>query len=448
MLFNSFTFLCLFLPTVLFLFAVFPQKFRMALLTFASFVFYFWGESRIEILFYFILINYFGGLLLSSLKHLTRPLLASGICLNLLPLIVFKYLGLFGLETSLVLPLGISFFAFQGISYLVDVSRLAYAPQKNLLKYSFFKSFFGPLVAGPILRYSNIVDILDKPLETPADGLEGLKRFIRGLAKKVIIADSLAQFADLGFQNVRDLSSLTAWLVLVAFTLQIYFDFSGYSDMAIGLGYYFGIPIPENFDRPLRSNSITQFWRHWHMTLTRWFRDYLYIPLGGNRVSKSRHYFNLFTVFILCGLWHGGTWLFALWGLFHGSLLVFEAVLKVGATPGFLKKYFGTAYVFLMVSFSWIFFRAPNLGEAKWWLLKVSGLSPAVAVTRSSVELYSFMNPYFVCLFAGTLVSVLVPSIKFSRISSRSWFLHFILYAVCLLYLMGRTRHPFIYFLF
>lgn len=414
-----------------------------------SFFFYYWGETRIWILVYYISCNFILGIWLEKAKESKKQIRILGIILNLAPLFYYKYLGLFGLDVGASLPLGISFFGFQGISYLVDISKKVYPAQRSLVKFTFFKSFFAPLLAGPLFRYSNISGTIEKPLAVPQQGLLGIQRFIRGLAKKAIFADSIARFVDLGFENANQLNFGLTWLVLFCFSLQIYFDFSGYSDMAIGLHEYFGLKIPENFNRPFEATSMTDFWRRWHMTLSSWFKDYLYIPLGGNRESSGRTYFNKILVFLLCGLWHGGSWLFAGWGLLHGLSLVFEKIFAHINISALIRKIFGPIYVFIFVSFSWILFRSQSLPVAFDLFKSVAGLKEnQMSWTKSLGYIYHYESSFYYFLFIVALVLATVPRNRLKVPFLFSWPTHLLLLLVSFVFLISANHHPFIYFRF
>ena len=343
MLFTSPVFLFLFLPLVLGLYVFLPSKWRNAWLLIASLFFYAWGETFYTlIMLASITANYVFGLLIEWQRDTAamRPLMVGAVVVNLLLLIGFKYanfllrslnvllghLGIAPLYLAPVhLPIGISFFTFHALSYVIDVYRADARGQKNFVRVALYVTLFPQLIAGPILRFHQVADqFVRRQVSLPLFAA-GVRRFLVGFGKKVLIANTLAVPADAIFgADSATLSSGAAWLGIVCYTLQIYFDFSGYSDMAIGLGKMFGFRFPENFNYPYVSRSIKEFWRRWHISLSTWFRDYLYIPLGGNRVSSWRNHLNLVIVFFLCGLWHGASWTFVIWGLYHGVFLVIE----------------------------------------------------------------------------------------------------------------------------
>jgi alginate O-acetyltransferase complex protein AlgI len=382
MVFSSTVFLFLFLPAVLGLYFLTPHRFRNGVLLACSLFFYAWGEKAfVLVMVATIVANYAYGLLIDRFRNESRGKMVLGVAIatNLGFLIAFKYanfiadnvnqvLGLAGVAPfhldPVHLPIGISFFTFQAMSYVIDVSRGDVPVQRNLLRMALYKSLFPQLIAGPIVRYRDIAADIDHRVVHLSDFAEGTRRFIIGLGKKMLIANTLAVPADAVFSLPTDqLTPGLAWLGVVCYSLQLYFDFSGYSDMAIGLGRMFGFHFLENFNYPYISRSITEFWRRWHISLSTWFRDYLYIPLGGNRGSPARTYFNLALVFFLCGLWHGASWNFVVWGLFHGALLILERLglsrlLRSAGAP------LGHIYVVLMVMVGWVFFRAATLQDS------------------------------------------------------------------------------------
>lgn len=414
MLFTSPTFLFLFLPcTLCFYFLL--HSFRTSVSNFfllaMSLLFYAWGEKLYLLLLLFsVLINHFAGLKIQNGKtaQARRNWLTVGVVSNLLALGFFKYTLLLvavindvfgtGLRPlPVTLPLGISFFTFQAISYLVDVYRKDATARRNLFNTGLYIALFPQLIAGPIVRYASIVDQLDERRISISDFDRGISRFVLGLAKKVLLANSFATLADLGFAaDPASLSMLSAWVAVAAYTLQIYFDFSGYSDMAIGIGLMLGFSFPENFNYPYVATSVQEFWRRWHMSLSSWFRDYLYLPLGGNRKGELRTYFNLWIVFFLCGLWHGAQYTFLVWGIYHGFFLVAErlGLLKI---INFLPAVLRCSYCLLVVMIGWVFFRADSISHALSLLSIMAGqqsanyVSPALAPLLSKESLMLFL---------------------------------------------------------
>lgn len=391
MVFSSVTFLFYFFPCVLLLYCLLPCKNVFLLLV--SLFFYAWGEvSFVLLLLVSIGANYAFGLLINRQTSvpLSRIYLIFGLAVNLLLLGFFKY-GNFLVDNvnwlfvrfdiqpmvldSVHLPLGISFFTFQAMSYLVDVYRGTSAVEKNPMNLGLYISMFPQLVAGPIVRFNEIVDQIHERSITSGMFANGVRRFVVGLGQKMLIANPLAIPADAIFSiPAENLTPGLAWLGVAAYTLQIYFDFAGYSSMAIGLGMMFGFRLPENFNYPYISQSITEFWRRWHMSLSAWFRDYLYIPLGGNRISPIRTYINLVVVFFLCGLWHGASWTFVVWGLFHGAFLVLERI-GMGKKIANLWHPLRHLYVVIIVAVGWVFFRSETFGFALDFLSAMAGFA-------------------------------------------------------------------------
>lgn len=391
MLFSSTTFLYGFLPAVLlgyFVLFRWTRPMQNVFLLLASLVFYAWGEPRfVLVMMGSILLNWAFGLLVDRFRdrrHMARLWLILDLAFNLAILFVFKYLGftgrlayrVFGLELALpeiALPIGISFFTFQAISYVADVYRKRAEVQPNLLYVGLYISFFPQLIAGPIVRYQTIADQILNRRVTADDVFDGFARFVVGLAKKVLLANSLSVLAGRAFDGLHageSLSVLFAWLGAIAYTLQIYFDFSGYSDMAIGLSRMFGFRFPENFDLPYTSASVSEFWRRWHISLGTWFRDYVYIPLGGNRGGRGRVLCNLFAVWFLTGLWHGANVTFVVWGLMYFVLIAAEKL----AAPHRPPRVLGRCYTLLFVALGWVIFRSASIGDAALYLKSLFGL--------------------------------------------------------------------------
>lgn len=395
MLFSSTTFLYLFLPIVLFFNFIVFKKSRLLqniFLLFASLFFYAWGEPKfVLVMIASIIVNWFFGLLVSKKrdnKKISRLIIGLDVAFNLSLLFVFKYLtftgniidSIFGVNLpipNIALPIGISFFTFQAMSYVIDVYRQKGEAQTNILYVGLYISFFPQLIAGPIVRYETIADEIKNRKETLNDFFDGFARFVVGLSKKVLLANSFAILADQSFDTVKNgdsISVLFGWLGAIAYTFQIFFDFSGYSDMAIGLGRMFGFHFLENFDYPYISTSITEFWRRWHMSLGTWFRDYLYIPLGGSRCSKGRNIFNLFVVWFLTGLWHGANFTFIVWGLMYFVLLVIEKFTGIHKKSGKILNVFKWLYTILFVVLGWVVFRAESIADAFVYIRSMFGL--------------------------------------------------------------------------
>jgi alginate O-acetyltransferase complex protein AlgI len=391
-LFTEPTFLFLFLPVLLALYhAGRGRAWRNWLLLAASVVFYARGAGAFTgLILTSIVFNYVAALAVDRWRDgpAGRWVLGGAVTINLAVLLVFKYadftiqnvnvaLAMFGTRSfalpHLLLPIGISFFTFHAISYVVDVYRRDASAQKRPVEAALYLLVFPQLIAGPIVRYRQIAAQLTERSTNTADFAYGVRRFIVGLGKKMLIANTLAGPADRIFSMpAGELTTAHAWLAVACYTLQIYFDFSGYSDMAIGLGRMFGFHFPENFNYPYIASSVQDFWRRWHMSLSAWFRDYVYIPLGGNRTATGRLYFNLVLVFFLCGLWHGANWTFVVWGLFHGLFLVVERVglaERLKAVPPVVRH----TYLLLVVMVGWVFFRAETLSSAMVMLRAMTG---------------------------------------------------------------------------
>lgn len=379
MVFSSLVFLYVFLPIVLIGYYIIPGKFKNLFLSIASLTFFAWGGvSYSLILIFSLVLNYYMGKGIAFGKN-KKLFLVIGVTLNLIIIGIFKYaglltetvnslLGIMSVSTlkvpQIILPIGISFYTFQAISYLIDIYRGEAQVQTRFINVVLYISLFPQLIAGPIVRYHDIALQLKNRTHCFEKFYNGVLRFALGLGKKVLIANNLAIIADYVFSITPDnLSFTSAWIGLFAYTFQIYFDFSGYSDMAIGLGRMLGFEFLENFDFPYISKSIREFWRRWHISLSNWFRDYLYISMGGNRINPYRTYFNLFFVFFVTGLWHGASWNFVVWGLVHGVLMVFE---RLGLDKQ-LKKIpaiFQNIYAFLFVILAWVLFRADTFSHA------------------------------------------------------------------------------------
>ena len=391
MVFSSPTFAFLFLPLVLGAFFVVPRALRTPLLVLASAIFYAWGEQQIVLLLMLsIVLNWALALGLERAvdPRIRKLILVAATLLNIGGLLYFKYTNflvanLNGLLTALhhpplrvakvPLPIGVSFVTFEALSYVIDVYRRDTRAARNPLHVAFYVSFFPHLIAGPILRFRDIAGQVARPTVTLRELDGGVSRFINGLAKKMLLANPLGALADVVFVlPPGSLGPAVAWLGVVVYALQIYFDFSGYSDMAIGLGHLFGFTLPENFRLPYASQSIKEFWRRWHISLSSWFRDYLFIPLGGSRDGAWRTYRNLLLVFLLCGFWHGASWNFVIWGGFHGLFLVLERT-RFGQLVDGAPRPLRHAYTMLVVLVGWVFFRAESFTQATSFLSAMLG---------------------------------------------------------------------------
>jgi len=461
MLFSGIPFLYYFLPVVLLTYFLVPWKWKNTVLLLSSLIFYGWGEPKLLALMVFtIVLFYICGLAMGRAenpRHKKGWLLVS-VVISVALLGLFKYadffIGSFNALTGLgipmlrlALPVGISFYTFQCLSYTVDVYRGSVEPQKNLLSFGAYVTMFPQLIAGPIVRYSNIAEQLNGRTHSLEECFLGLRRFLVGLGKKVILADNFALLMKL-FRESDEKSVLFYWLYAAAFMLNIYFDFSGYSDMAIGLGKIFGFRFPENFNYPYLSKSITEFWRRWHMTLGGWFRDYVYIPMGGNRVSRGRWIFNIFTVWMLTGLWHGAAWNFVLWGLLFGILLLAEKWIPgLQKLPGVLRH----GYVLLLVCLSFVLFNAESLSQAA---SDIGGMFGFGGLPMISAPALYYLKSYGLLFLFGILGATPVPKQFAVRIGETKAggilepaVLIFLL-LVCTAYLVDGSFSPFLYFRF
>ncbi len=468
MVFSSLIFLFAFLPLIILGNLLWKENntAKNTFLLFASLLFYAWGEGeRVIVMILSIGFNFLIGLRLEPKMPNRKIWLIAGVILNLGVLSYFKYAYFFAENLNFLLviigvpevslepeklPIGISFYTFQALSYLVDVYRGTNRAQKSALNLGLYITLFPQLIAGPIVRYNDMAEQLTLRVESKGLFADGLRRFIIGFAKKVLLANSMGSLVDQVFALPPDeLSTPLLWAAMVAYSLQLYFDFSGYSDMAIGLGKMFGFNLPENFNFPYIARSIQDFWRRWHMTLSVWFRDYLYIPLGGNRVAPYRVYVNLFIVFLLTGLWHGAGWNFILWGLLHGFFLIVER-LGLGKWLEKSPRIVSHLYTLLVVGFAWVFFRAESFEYA------ASYIQGMVLVNSDfTYSLSAFMNPYYVVWMVIGLIFT-TPFLKnlFERLKARKNgvylydFILLLLFFVGITELMTATYNPFIYFRF
>ena len=466
MLFSSVPFLYYFLPATLLLYLVAPRCLKNAVLLLVSLVFYAWGEPRyIAVMLASVALGYVFGLLIERFRgrRAAKILLALSVASSLAFLVYFKYADFFitnwnavtGFAVPLLeiaLPIGISFYTFQILSYTVDVYRGEVSAQKNPIDLAAYITLFPQLIAGPIVRYSDVDRQLGERTHTLDKTALGIRRFVLGLAKKILIADALAAFCS-DFAASGEKSVLFFWLYAVAFSLQIYFDFSGYSDMAIGLGRIFGFDFPENFNYPFISGSITEFWRRWHISLGSWFRDYVYIPLGGNRVSKARGLFNIFVVWMLTGFWHGASWNFIFWGLFFAVWLLAE---KLWLLPYLKKaKVWNHLYVLILVLFSFVLFASEDMETLLFNVKGMIGLGGVPAVTAATLYyLRSYAVVFAIALVGSTpLVKSALGAIMERRFGERAVnvaepIILTVLLLVMTGYLVDGSFSPFLYFRF
>ncbi len=483
MLFSEPVFVFLFLPLLFLVYVVTPRAARNTVLLLASLLFYAWGEkSFVLVMLGSIAFNYLVGLLVEAgrSRGLHKPFLILGVAGNLGLLVVFKYADFLVTNLNFVLvrlggqplhmqpihlPIGISFFTFQAMSYVIDLYRGQTEVQKNPFRVALYITLFPQLIAGPIVRYQDIARQLAYRTVNRAGFAEGVRRFILGLGKKMLLANVVAVPADQIFAiPAHQLTTPVAWLGAICYALQIYFDFSGYSDMAIGLGRMFGFRFLENFNYPYVSRTVTEFWRRWHMSLSSWYRDYLYIPLGGNRRGTLRTYLNLVIVFFLCGLWHGASWTFVVWGLFHGLFLVLER-LGLGRFLASRRPALQHVYFLLVLVVSWVFFRCETLSQAAGMLAAMAGFAHGSSLEHH-LNLYidtELMIALAVGAIASTpvlpyLVRTLRRKRKSLRLASRHGFdmlnalgetvALILVFLASLSWMAAGTYNPFLYFRF
>lgn len=468
MLFSSIVFLFTFLPAVMILYYLLPVRFRNVILLLASLVFYAWGEPvYLFLMLLSILFNYFSGLDIARNlqdKRAAKRSLVFNLIINLAVLGFFKYEG-FVLDTlngilpvhisyhALPLPIGISFYTFQILSYIIDVYRGNVKVQTNLPNFALYVTMFPQLIAGPIVQYADVDEQLASREVSRTKFGEGSMYFIRGLAKKVLLANTSGMiFTEVSGLAKGNIAVVTAWLGAFAYMFQIYFDFSGYSDMAIGLGKMFGFEFNMNFNYPYVSKSITEFWRRWHISLSSWFRDYVYIPLGGNRVSKIKHIRNLLIVWFLTGLWHGAAWNFVAWGLYYGVILIIE---KYFLSPVLdrLPDVVRHIYSIVLVVIGWVLFFSSSFGQAADYIRVMFGAGAHGFADRESMYLLtSNLILWLILIFGST------PLVHFRyehMLRTKKWnttIINSVVYAalfiVCIAYLVTETYNPFLYFRF
>jgi alginate O-acetyltransferase complex protein AlgI len=466
MVFADLNFLFVFFPMFLWIYFIFPQRqWRNIVLFVFSLIFYAWGEPiYVFIMILSVWFNFVIGLWIEKHDNFRRAVLILGITGNLLLLGIFKYLdflignlnALLGINvalTNLPLPVGISFYTFQLLSYIIDVYRRHSQPQKSFVNLGAYLAGFPQLVAGPIVRYETIVQELNFRQESIADFVWGIRRFIVGLAKKVIIANNMAFVVDNLLKDVPvNYGAVGAWIILIAYALQIYYDFSGYSDMAIGMGRMLGFRYLENFNYPYAAKTVTEFWRRWHMSLTTFFRDYVYIPLGGNRVKLSRWIMNIFVVWALTGLWHGAKWNYILWGLYYAVVLTFEKTILnkvIQKIPG-IAAHLYTTIVFLL---GWALFRIEDLGMLKEFILTcfgANGRGSLLTFVYSHALQAHLVGIFFIgIIFSFPLAPRIVGFLNKSVVGSwliDVWLLF--VFSLAIILLLTGAYNPFIYFRF
>lgn len=464
MIFSSIIFLFYFLPLTILLYYISPKRLKNTIFLIASLFFYSWGEPiYIFLLLISLFINYILCKNFDKTKY-KKKLFWLAIILNILILCIFKYTNFiveiinntFKLtipSPNIPLPLGISFFTFQAISYVIDVYREDAKPQKNLLKLCLYIFAFPQLVAGPIVRYTTVMEQIDERSHTLNKFSSGVTRFCIGLSKKVLISNPMGLLTDTiftYFEKGQSISFLTGWLCIIAYTIQIYFDFSGYSDMAIGLGKMFGFDFTENFNYPYISKSVAEFWRRWHISLGSWFRDYVYIPLGGNRVSSLKWLRNIFIVWFLTGLWHGASFNFIVWGLYYGVFLIIEKYCKniMNKTPKFILH----IYTMFVIMIGWVFFRANTLSQALNFVTILFGLNEFILYDINfNLMLKDNWYLFIISIMFSTNIFKLLyekyKPIKVVTTITLPIILPILLY-LCVLSLVNSNYNPFIYFRF
>ena len=466
MVFSSTIFLCVYLPLVLLGYYICPKKGRNLFLLIASLVFYAWGEPKYVFLMIFsILVNYIFGRLMDKHRENKKRLklmLVLSVVIDIGLLSVFKYTdfiitnvnAIFGANFDLLniaLPIGISFYTFQAMSYTIDVYRNDVRVQKNLIDFGMYITMFPQLIAGPIVRYADVQDQLADRSVTTADFSEGIMRFVVGLGKKVLLANQMGAVWSEIYALGGDVSALMAWTGAIAYTFQIYFDFSGYSDMAIGLGRMFGFKFPENFRYPYQSVSITDFWRRWHITLSTWFKEYLYIPLGGNRRGLTRQALNLLIVWSLTGFWHGAGWNFVLWGLYYFVILFIEKLFLLKALDK-LPKFFRHVYALLLIIIGWVIFASDDVSVLLPFLGSMFGANGAIG----GMDVYTLLTKaalLVICCVASTELPKKLFLSAAGAMNEKAAFtlksvLTIALLALSMILLIGDSYNPFLYFRF
>lgn len=462
MIFSSLTFLLVFLPITLALYYLVPYRAKNFILLVCSLVFYAWGEPvYILLMLYSIFMNYVLGLLMEKHEKARGQILAFGVILNLFLIGFFKYAGFlaesfnsvfgqFGLTVpvrEIALPIGISFYTFQALSYLIDLYRGKFPAQKSLVRFALYITMFPQLIAGPIVRYETVAAELEKRKLSLAKFGQGAILFIDGLAMKVLLANQIGSMADELRALAGSLSATSAWLGAIAYFFQIYFDFAGYSTMAIGLGLMLGFTFTKNFDYPYLSTSVTEFWRRWHISLGTWFREYVYIPLGGNRVSTVKHIRNILIVWFLTGLWHGAAWNFVLWGLYYGLLLLFE---KYVLSRIRLPKVIGWFYTTVLVLIGWVLFSGDTLAQSISMLASMFGAGNGLFDQTAAYYLTTGWRILLISAVCATPILEILRQ-KLLRISAGRVAIvvvYVALFALAVLFLVVQNYNPFLYFRF
>lgn len=468
MVFSSLSFLFYFLPIMIILYYIVPDKLKNLIMILASFVFYAWGEIRfIPVMFLLSIEDFICGKIMEKHRNNERKrriYMLISVCSNLGVLIYFKYTNFFmgnifaivGMESpfmDIILPIGVSFNSFQSISYAIDVYRGRTKCEEKYYNYLAYTTLFPQIIAGPIVRYVTVENDLDDHQITVNSFSEGMSRFIMGLGKKILIANNVGLiWSEISSSNAGELSVLIYWIGIIAYTFQIYFDFSGYSDMAIGLARIFGLNFDENFNYPYISRSITEFWRRWHITLGSWFRDYVYIPLGGNRCSIWKHLRNLLIVWALTGFWHGASWNFILWGLYFAIILIIEKYVLSSYLVR-LPKVIAHIYTMLLVMISWVIFYFEDLGKGANYIRSMFGLGNIPLWNKDGI--YYLLNYGIIFLIAAYCstpqakkwVSYHREVASFRESIFKSCF-YIVVFIMCIAYLVDSSYNPFLYFRF
>lgn len=467
MVFSSLTFLFYFLPIVLLIYFICPKKFKNLFIFISGLFFYAWGEPKyVFVMILSTAIDYTSGRLIDKFqdKNKVRTLcLIISLCMNLGLLAVFKYSsffiqninGIFGTDIydpMLPLPIGISFYTFQSMSYTIDLYRRKINVQKNFISFAAYVTLFPQIVAGPIVRYEDVQKELDDRVINVNKVSEGIAYFVKGISKKVLLANNIGMaWASVKAMDFNSISMATAWIGILAFTFQIYFDFSGYSDMAVGLGKMMGFNFPENFNFPYISKSISEFWRRWHITLGSWFKSYVYFPLGGNRKGLARTLVNLLIVWMLTGFWHGSSWNFILWGLYFGILIIIEKI-GFGKVLDKLPSFVSTLYTFVLVVFGWVLFETPTLTDCGLYFKALFGGTGTYIDKDAKYLFVSNILLFIICIFASTEIYKKIYNKvreKFPLVIQYSLpFAELGMFALCTVFLVNATYNPFLYFRF
>jgi len=465
MLFTSISFLYYFLPALIIIYFITPKKYKNVILLIASLVFYFYGEPKYVFLMIIeIIIAYIGAILIDKYKNQSKNILITTLFIHIFLLIIFKYTD-FIIQTindisnanikllNIALPIGISFYTFQIISYVIDVYNGKVKVQKNIINLATYVSLFPQLVAGPIVRYQTVEKELDDRVHSFNNFAYGIRRFSIGLAKKVLIANALGELCTKAFV-LNETTVIFYWIFGISYMLQLYFDFSAYSDMAIGLGRIFGFNFPENFNYPYISKSITEFWRRWHISLGTWFKDYVYIPLGGNRDGKYKQIRNILIVWLLTGIWHGANWTFLIWGLLFGIILIIEKIFLnkfMEKLPSFIKR----IYVLFIVMILFIIFNAENMSVALTNIKGLFGMNGEVFINDYTLHYLKSYLPLLIIAFLGAtpFIKTLIDKLRKNKyvnniINILEPILIVIILVVVTSYLIDNSYNPFLYFRF